>query len=156
MRAAVLREPGQPLEIGDVELRALRPGEVRVRVAASGVCHTDLSMADGSIPQPVPAVLGHEGAGIVAEVGEGVDGLHIGDHVVLSWIAPCRRCHWCGAGQPELCERGMDHAFAGGYGSWQGQSVYGALGTATFAEETIVPAAAAVPVPAGFPLELAA
>src|SRR5205085_9517903 len=95
------------------------PGEgmVGVRVAASGVCHSDLSMLDGTLPQAVPAVLGHEGAGVVTELGRGVTSLDVGDHVVLSWVAPCRRCFFCLAGQPELCARGMDYAFGVPYGT---------------------------------------
>jgi S-(hydroxymethyl)glutathione dehydrogenase/alcohol dehydrogenase len=156
VRAAVLHEVGAPLEIGDVTLRAVGPGEVRVRVAATGVCHSDLSLADGTIPQAVPAVLGHEGAGVVVEAAPDVATVSVGDHVVVSWIAPCRRCYWCAAGQVELCARGMDHAFAPGYATWEGHPVTAALGTATFAEETIVPAAAAVPIARDFPLVQAA
>lgn len=159
MRAAVLRAVGKPLEVGEVELRPTGAGEVRVRLVASGVCHSDLSLADGTIPQTVPAILGHEGAGVVTEVGEGVTTPRVGDHVVLSWIAPCRCCYWCEAGQTELCERGMDHAFsdaAAAHATWRGEKVTAALGTATFADETVVPAAAAVRIDEALPLDLAA
>ena len=156
VRAAVLREVGAPLEVGDVTLRPVAAGEVRVRIAATGVCHSDLSIADGTLPHGVPAVLGHEGAGVVVEAGADAAGVEVGDHVIISWIVPCRRCYWCGAGQHALCERGMDHAFAGPYGTWEGLPVTAALGTATFGEETVVPAAAVVPIPRDFPLELAA
>lgn len=155
MRAAVLRAVHEPLSIEDVELTPPGPGKVRVRIAASGVCHSDLSLIDGSMPQPVPAVLGHEGAGVVTEVGPGVATPAVGDHVILSWIAPCRSCAMCLRGQPTLCERGMEHAFAGPYGTANGEPVMAGLGTATFAEETVVPAAAAVVIPREFPLELA-
>lgn len=131
-------------------------GMVRVRIAASGVCHSDVSLQDGSIPQAAPAVLGHEGAGTVAETGPGVTGLSVGDHVVLSWVAPCRSCFFCLAGQPELCEHGMDHAFGGPYGTAGGDPVFCALGTGTFAEETVVPETAAIRIDPGFPLDLAA
>jgi S-(hydroxymethyl)glutathione dehydrogenase/alcohol dehydrogenase len=155
VRGAVLRKANEPLTIEDVELVPPGPGMVRVRVAASGVCHSDLSLIDGSMPQPVPAVLGHEGAGVVSEVGEGVTTPAVGDHVILSWIAPCRSCPACLRGQPTLCERGMEHAFAGPYGTANGDPVMPALGTATFAEETVVPARAAIVIPSDFPLELA-
>jgi S-(hydroxymethyl)glutathione dehydrogenase/alcohol dehydrogenase len=155
MRGAVLRAANRPLTIEDVELLPPGPGKVRVRIAASGVCHSDLSLVDGSMPQPVPAVLGHEGAGVVTEVGPGVTSPAVGDHVILSWIAPCRLCAMCLRGQPTLCERGMDHAFAGPYGTANGDEVMAGLGTATFAEETVVPAAAAITIPEDFPLELA-
>jgi S-(hydroxymethyl)glutathione dehydrogenase / alcohol dehydrogenase len=156
MRAAILSRVGAPLEVDDVTLRPVGRREARVRVVASALCHTDLSLADGTIPQAVPAVLGHEAAGEVLDVGDGVSTLAPGDHVILSWIAPCRRCFWCRGGQVELCEHGFDHAFAGPHGSRGGQPVVAALGTGTFAEETIVPEAAAVVVDHDFPLELAA
>lgn len=156
MRAAVLREVGAPLSIEDVELTGPGPGMVRVALAASGVCHSDLSLQDGSMPQATPAVLGHEGAGVVTETGPGVTSLSEGDHVVLSWVAPCRRCWYCLAGRPELCEHGMDHAFAGPYGTARGDAVWCGLGTGTFAEETVVPETAAVRIDPAFPLGLAA
>lgn len=156
MRAAVLREVGTPLSVEDVELSPPGPGMVAVRMAATGVCHTDLSVRDGSIPQEVPAVLGHEGAGTVTEVGPDVTTLGVGDHVVLSWVAPCRRCFFCLARRPELCEHGMDHAFAGPYGTANGDPLWCGLGTGTLAETTVVPEMAAVRIEPDFPLELAA
>ncbi|MHB8669077.1 MAG: Zn-dependent alcohol dehydrogenase [Acidimicrobiales bacterium] len=156
MRAAVLEAVGRPLVVDDVILRPLGPRGVRVRLSATGVCHTDLSLQNGTIPHPVPAVLGHEGAGVVAEVGPEVSTLSVGDHVIVSWIVPCRRCRFCLGGQPVLCERGMDHAFAGPYGAWRGRDVVAALGTATFAEETVVPDGALVRIDRSVPAEVAA
>jgi S-(hydroxymethyl)glutathione dehydrogenase/alcohol dehydrogenase len=156
MKGAVLRAVNEPLTIEDVELAPPGPGRVRVRIAASGVCHSDLSLVDGTMPQPMPAVLGHEGAGIVTEVGPGVETPHVGDHVILSWIAPCRVCEACRRGQPTLCETGMQHAFAGPYGTANGEPVMPGLGTATFAQETVVPASAAIVIDPAFPLELGA
>lgn len=147
---------GEPLVIDEVTLDPPGPGKVRVQIAASGVCHSDLSLIDGTMPQATPSVLGHEGAGTVVECGPEVSGLTEGDHVILSWIAPCRRCRYCLGGQPTLCEHGMDHAFAGPYGTWRGQPVLAGLGTATFADETVVPADAAVRIDPTFPLDLAA
>ena len=112
MKAAVLRAAGAQFEVTDLTLRALGPRDVHVQIAASGVCHSDLSIQDGTIPHPLPAVLGHEGAGVVLEVGDQVTTVAPGDHVVLSWVAPCRRCFYCLRGHPELCEHGLDHAFA--------------------------------------------
>lgn len=129
---------------------------MRVRLAASGVCHSDLSLREGSLPALLPAVIGHEGAGVVTEVGGAVETLEVGDHVVLSWVVPCRQCRLCLAGRPELCEHGIDHAFAGPYGTTAGGAVHCGLGTGTFAEETVVPAAAAIRIDPAFPLELAA
>ncbi len=156
MRAAVLRAIGADLSIEDVDIKPPGSGMVRVRIAATGVCHSDLSFQDGTMPQGTPAVLGHEGAGVVTETGPGVKQLAVGDHVVLSWIAPCRHCFYCLAGQPELCEHGMDYAFGEPYGNVGGEPVWCALGTATFAEETVVPEAAAIRIDPEFPLELAA
>jgi S-(hydroxymethyl)glutathione dehydrogenase/alcohol dehydrogenase len=156
VRAAVLREPGGALRVEDLTLPPLRAGQARVRIAASGVCHSDLSVANGTIPATLPAVLGHEGAGVVVEVGDGVTNVAPGDHVVLSWVVPCRACFYCTHGHTELCEHGMDHAFAGPYASGEGGDVFSTFGTATFGEETIVPARAAVGVDPAFPLDLAA
>ncbi|MCU1456208.1 MAG: alcohol dehydrogenase [Actinomycetia bacterium] len=156
MRAAVFREVGAPLRVEELELAPLGRGMVRIRIVASGVCHSDVSLWDGTIPQAAPAVLGHEGAGVVVEAGPDVTDLTLGDHVVLTWVAPCRHCFFCLAGRAELCEHGMDHAFAGPYGKASGDEVFCALGTGTFAEETVVPAAAAIRIDPEFPLELAA
>ncbi len=157
MKAAVLREPGVALRVEELELPPTDPGQVRVRIAASGVCRSDLSVAHGAIPAVFPTVLGHEGAGVVTDVGDGVTHVTPGDHVVLSWVVPCRGCFFCLHEHPELCEHGMDHAFAGPYAhAAHGEQVFSTFGTATFGEETLVPAAAAVPVDHTFPLELAA
>jgi S-(hydroxymethyl)glutathione dehydrogenase/alcohol dehydrogenase len=157
MRAAVLRAAGTRISVEDVALREPGAGEVRVRIAASGVCRSDLSVQDGTIPHPLPAVLGHEGAGVVEECGPGVRGLANGDHVVLSWIAPCRRCFQCLHGRPELCEHGMDHAWASPYATGKdGEGIIAAFGTATFGEQTVVPEHACVQIERDFPLELGA
>ena len=157
MRAAVLRAPGEAFAVEALELRALGRRDVHVQVAASGVCRSDLSIQDGTIPHPLPAVLGHEGAGVVLATGPDVTTVQPGDHVVLSWVAPCRSCFYCLRGHPELCEHGLDHAFAMPYATGaDGTGYLAAFGTATFGEETIVPEAACVKIDASFPLELAA
>lgn len=156
MQAAVLRELHATLRVEEVALAPVPPGYVAVAIAASGVCHTDQTIIEGGIPQSLPAVLGHEGAGVVTEVGAGVSGLADGDHVVVTWVAPCRACFFCDAGQPELCEHGIDHAFGVAYGTAGGDDVWCALGTGTFAERTVVPQAAAIKIDPDFPLELAA
>lgn len=102
-RAAVLGAFGEPFEIRDVEVDALRAHEVLVRIVGVGICHTDLSAAAGAVPIPVPAVLGHEGAGVVEAVGSAVDTVAPGDHVVLSFSA-CRACRNCREGHPAYCE----------------------------------------------------
>jgi S-(hydroxymethyl)glutathione dehydrogenase/alcohol dehydrogenase len=102
--AAILYEFGAPLSIEDIDVDGPRAGEVMVRMAASGVCHSDLHIQQGIHPCPVPSVLGHEGAGIVTAVGTGVSDLRPGDHVILSWLPYCGRCRFCLSGRPALCD----------------------------------------------------
>jgi S-(hydroxymethyl)glutathione dehydrogenase / alcohol dehydrogenase len=156
LKAAVLRTAGTPLRIEELACRDLGPDDVRVRIAASGVCRSDLSIQDGTIPHPLPAVLGHEGAGVVEGVGARVSGLRAGDHVVCSWVAPCRHCFQCLHGHPELCEHGLDHAFAAPYAHGDHGGVFAAFGTATFGEESVLPESACVRIDPAFPLELGA
>jgi S-(hydroxymethyl)glutathione dehydrogenase/alcohol dehydrogenase len=154
--AAVLREVGGALRVEEITLPEPGPGQVRVRLAATGVCHSDLSLARGTLAQPLPVVLGHEGAGRVAAVGDRVTGLAPGDPVVLNWAPACRDCWWCRAGEPWLCERATR--------AWQrpyarladGTEVYPGLGTAAFAAETVVAADACVRLPEDIPLTEAA
>ena len=104
-KAAVLTAIGQPLEIrDDVEVEAPHAGEIKLRMGASGVCHSDLSMQNGTMFPNCPIVLGHEGAGVVEEVGEGVTDLKPGDHVVVSWVPQCGDCFFCERDQGYLCE----------------------------------------------------
>jgi S-(hydroxymethyl)glutathione dehydrogenase / alcohol dehydrogenase len=156
VRAAVLREPGTPLRIEDVVLPEPGPGQVRVRLAAAGVCHSDLSLARGTLRQPVPAVLGHEGAGVVVSTGPGVDAVAPGDRVLLVWAPPCRTCWHCTHGEPFLCERALAAAGRPYAALADGTPVYPGLGTAAFAEETVVGAGAVVPLPDDLPLDEAA
>lgn len=156
MRGAVLAKTGASLEIrDDLTLRAAGPGEVRVRLRASGVCHSDLSIRNGTLgTAALPVVLGHEGAGEIVEVGSGVSGLSVGQHVILAWVPPCGSCALCLGGQPYLCTSGRvvgRPAFDS-----SGQDVYAALGVGSFAEETVVPAIAAIPIPDDVPFEVAA
>src|ERR1700748_986808 len=102
-RAAILTAVGAPLEIGEIDLPEPGPGQVRVRLAAAGVCHSDLSLSDGTLRVPVPAVLGHEGAGTGVAVGEGVDQVTPRASVVLNWAPSCGRCHHCARGEVWLC-----------------------------------------------------
>src|SRR5882724_4800252 len=104
MKAAVLYERNAPLVVEDVDLEMPKAGEVLVKVVANGVCHSDLSVIRGVLPFPLPTVLGHEGAGIVEEVGPGVTLVKPGEHVVLSVIANCGYCTFCAIGQPVLCD----------------------------------------------------
>ena len=100
-KAAVCVGLNEPLEIQDLELEAPRAGEIRVRMGASGVCHSDLSIQNGTLMGAFPMVLGHEGAGVVEELGDGVEGLAVGDHVVVSWVPQCgesRSRSWISSG----------------------------------------------------------
>ncbi len=153
--ALVLAEVGATMCVADVNLRPLGPSDVRVRLTAAGVCHSDLSLARGPLRQQVPAVLGHEGAGVVAAVGAAVTGISTGDRVLLVWAPPCRTCWFCQADEPWLCERALDAA-SEPYGTVGGTPVYPGLGTATFGAETVVPARAVFPLPGDIPLDTAA
>ncbi|ORW09575.1 Zn-dependent alcohol dehydrogenase [Mycobacterium kyorinense] len=156
MRAVVLHQVGRPSAVEELTLRPLVGHEVRVRLAASGVCHTDLSVRDGGMPALLPCTLGHEGAGVVTEVGDGVHAVAPGDHVVLTWNVPCRACSHCLRGDAQLCPHGLDHAFGEPYGRDSAGPVWPAMGAGALAEETLLPAAAAVPVDRSLRLDHAA
>ncbi|MGV9565424.1 Zn-dependent alcohol dehydrogenase [Streptomyces sp. NPDC003480] len=157
VRAAVLPAVGAPLEITRIELPEPGPGRVRVRLAAAGVCHSDLSLSDGTMRVPVPAVLGHEGAGTVVSVGEGVTHVAPGDGVVLNWAPSCGGCHACVRGEVWLCANALNgsgdvHARRADDGS----ELHPGLNVAAFAEETVVAASCVLPAPDGVPLADAA
>jgi NDMA-dependent alcohol dehydrogenase len=106
-KAVVARERGKPVAVEQIDVEAPRHGEVTLRLAACGVCHSDLSATNGTIPYPLPLVLGHEGAGVVVAVGEGVSRYAVGDHVVSSFVSMCGRCHYCQTGRPQLCVQSL-------------------------------------------------
>ncbi|GAB2750275.1 Zn-dependent alcohol dehydrogenase [Streptomyces bullii] len=157
MRAAVLHETGQDkLEVlDDVEAVGFGPGRVRIRVRATGLCHSDLSAMRGVLPQPAPFVPGHEGAGEVLEVGEGVTRVRPGDRVVVCWLSACGACPACARGQTELCLAGFTNAGTPNFRR-PGGDVFGFAGTGTFAEELVVDAGCAVPIPDDVPFDIAA
>jgi Zn-dependent alcohol dehydrogenase len=105
--AVVARHLGSPVAVEQIEVRPPRHGEVMIRLAACGVCHSDLSATNGTIAYPLPLVLGHEGAGTVIAVGEGVSGYAVGDHVISSFVSICGRCHYCQTGRPHLCMQSL-------------------------------------------------
>ena len=105
MKAAVLFKVNEPLVVTDVNLDPPKHGEVMVRIVASGICASDLHVMDGANPRTLPIILGHEGAGVIEEVGEGVSDLKVGDHVIISLAPACGRCFFCAKGKPNLCER---------------------------------------------------
>ncbi|MFB6817758.1 Zn-dependent alcohol dehydrogenase [Streptomyces sp. NPDC056347] len=157
VRAAVLPAVGAPLEITGIELPEPGPGRVRVALAAAGVCHSDLSLCDGTMRVPVPAVLGHEGAGTVVAVGEGVGHVAPGDGVVLNWAPSCGSCHHCSIGEVWLCADALTGAGAvHARRTDDGTELHPGLNVAAFAEETVVPAGCVLPAPDGIPLTEAA
>ncbi|MEU2879732.1 Zn-dependent alcohol dehydrogenase [Streptomyces sp. NPDC007070] len=156
VRAAVLPAIGAPLEITSVELPEPGPGQVRLRLAAAGVCHSDLSLTNGTMRVPVPAVLGHEGAGTVLAVGEGVDHVAPGDCVVLNWAPSCGTCHACSLGEVWLCANALNGAADVYARTADGIELHPGLNVAAFAEETVVASSCVLPLPEGVPLTDAA
>ncbi len=157
MQGAVLRQVGDSAVqvVDDLEVIPTGAGQVRVEIHATGVCHTDISAMEGIIPTSVPAVLGHEGAGIVVEVGEGVSGVSVGDHVVISWVPPCGNCTYCLGGQPHLCMEVMFQATMEPRFVLNGEPTYGVAGCGTFAEEIVLPAQSVVKIPDDVPFDVA-
>ncbi|MBW8818422.1 MAG: alcohol dehydrogenase catalytic domain-containing protein, partial [Streptomyces sp.] len=156
VRAAVLPAVGAPLEVTDIDLPDPGPGQVRVRLAAAGVCHSDLSLSNGTMRVPVPAVLGHEGAGTVVAVGEGVTGVAPGAGVVLNWAPSCGSCHACSLGEVWLCANALNGAADVYARTADGTDLHPGLNVAAFAEETVVPESCLLPLPEGIPLTDAA
>src|SRR5215469_7849767 len=162
MRAAVLYQPGEPLHVEDVELGAPRAGEVRVRVAAAGVCHSDYHYMRGDLVGNVPVVLGHEGAGVVEEVGQGVTSVRPGDHVVLLWRTSCGRCEFCSRGRPALCPAGSAVRASGRMAdgtsrlSRDGVEIKHFLGVSCFAEQTVCQERSVLKMPEDVPLPVGA
>src|SRR3954468_15848693 len=152
IRAAVLRTPGaalpyaqsRPLAIEEIDLAPPGPGEVLVKIAAAGLCHSDLSVINGDRPRAMPMALGHEAAGVVEELGPGVDDLSRGDHVVLVFVPSCGHCAPCAEGRPALCEpaavaNGAGTLLGGGRRlSRNGEPINHLLGCAAFAEYATV------------------
>jgi Zn-dependent alcohol dehydrogenase len=158
-RAAILFEPGQPLAIREVEVASPRANEVLVRMAVGGVCHSDLHVMKGDLEAPLPAILGHEGAGVVAEVGPGVTTLKVGHHVVPLWRLSCGTCEFCRRGKPALCISGPElrrtGALPGGGTGFtlDGREIKRFGGVSTFAEFSVIPEGALLQVPARLPLD---
>lgn len=157
VRAAVLPAVGAPLEIAEIDLPDPGPGQVRIRLAAAGVCHSDLSLTNGTMRVPVPAVLGHEGAGTVVAVGEGVTHVLPGAPVILNWAPSCGTCHACTLGEVWLCANALNGAAdVYAHRASDGSDLHPGLNVAAFAEETVVAASCVLPLPEGIPLTDAA
>ncbi len=163
MRAAVMWGPGKPFEVQEVDIAKPVAGQVSVELHSCGVCASDLSLTT-AFGQPTPVVLGHEGAGIVTDVGEGVNSVAPGDHVVLVWVPPCGHCVSCRRGDDYLCanRRSSADKRAGKGASWtsplsvDGNTIHQGMATSTFAQQTVVPANAVVKVDADVPFPVAA
>ncbi|GAA1905256.1 Zn-dependent alcohol dehydrogenase [Streptomyces durmitorensis] len=157
MRAAVLHETGQDkLEVlDDIETVGFGPGKVKIRVRATGLCHSDVSAMNGVLPQPAPFIPGHEGAGEIIDVGDGVSGISQGDRVLVCWLPACGTCPACKRGQSQLCLAGFMNAGTPNFKRPDGD-VFGFAGTGTFAEEVVVDAGCAVPIPDDVPFDIAA
>lgn len=159
--AAVLHEVGQPLRVERVTLRELKPFDVLVRVRASGLCHTDLEVMQGSLAYPMPIVLGHEGAGVVERVGAAVTQVKPGDAVVCSWNPHCGDCFYCDRDQPILCEPFSRHQPAGHQMDGESRYLLEARKLHHFsvvsshAEYCVVPESGAIKVPAEIPADRA-
>lgn len=162
MRAAVFTGPERPIEVQELAIEAPHAHEVLVRLYYSGVCHSDYHVVLGEWTMPTPMVLGHEGAGVVEQVGEGVRDVSVGDHVILSWTPNCRRCSYCVSGQPQLCEVASATAYAHGTMlddttrlSLGGDAVYSFLAVGSFAEYAVVPETGAIRIRPDMPLDKA-
>ena len=159
----MFRSEDHSIEVQDVQLAAPGPGEVRVKIAAAGVCHSDLHVRRGEWDTPTPLVMGHEGSGIVTEIGPGVTSLSEGDHVVLSWVAPCNECRYCLAGHEARCQVAANIVAPNGVLqdgtsrlSIDGEPIHHYLGVSSFAEEAVVPASGAIKVRDDAPLDVIA
>ena len=162
MRAAVLYQPNTPLEVQEVEIVPPRQGEVLVRVAAAGICHSDLHYIKGDLPHPLPVVLGHEGAGVVEAVGPGVTSVRPGDHVILVFRPHCGQCYYCLRGRPALCDFGMPIRTTGKMldGTSRirrnGQEIHHFTAVSCFAEYAVLPEQGVLRIRPDIPLDRAA
>ncbi|MET7681465.1 Zn-dependent alcohol dehydrogenase [Streptomyces sp. NPDC005423] len=154
MARGVVFDGGRIEVVDDLEVREPGPGEVRVDISAAGLCHSDLSVVDGTIPFPVPVVLGHEGAGVVESVGAGVTHVAPGDPVALSTLANCGTCAECDRGRPTMCRQAIGRP--GQPFSREGRPVYQFASNSAFAERTVVKAVQAVRIPDDIPMPSAA
>lgn len=160
--AAVLNAPREKFVIEQLDLADPQAGEVRVKIAASGVCHSDWHLATGDTKHPMPAVAGHEGAGVVEAIGDAVSDLSVGDHVILNWAPSCGDCFYCQRGRSNLCDTYTAPIWAGTMLdgktrlSRNGAPVYHYCGLATFATHVVVPRISVIKIRKDVPLESAA
>jgi S-(hydroxymethyl)glutathione dehydrogenase / alcohol dehydrogenase len=155
MKAAVCREFGAPLTIEQVRLDPPQAGEMTVRIAACAICHSDITYAQGGWGGPLPAVYGHEAAGVVEAVGAGAAGLRVGDHVVVTLIRSCGTCHYCAQGKPVLCEASFRLDADGPIHGPGGEPIHQSMRTGAFADMVTVHASQVVAIPTDVPLDSA-
>ena len=155
MKAAVLREYNAPLTIEDVDLAEPGPGEIRVKTAACAICHSDIHFFEGAWPEPLPAVYGHEAAGVVEAVGEGVKNVSVGDHVVVTLIRSCGTCHYCSRGAQVVCDTVFPLDRNSPLTSSNGDTFTHGLGTGAFAEYMVVDQSQVVSIPKDIPFDSA-
>ncbi len=155
MKAAVCREFGKPLVIEDIDLAEPKQGEVKVRIAACAICHSDILYMDGAWGGQLPAVYGHEAAGVVEAVGAGVSNVAVGDHAVVSLIRACGTCHYCTQGHTVMCETRFPLDEESPLTAADGTPIVQGLRTGAFAEQVVVDASQAVAVPKSLPLDSA-
>ncbi|WP_353713541.1 alcohol dehydrogenase catalytic domain-containing protein [Arthrobacter sp. K5] len=144
--AFVHRKPGEQGQVEKIRLRKTGPDDVRVRIDSVGVCHSDLSLSNGTLGQKMPAVLGHEASGTVLEVGQDVTTVKAGDTVILLWNPSCGECWFCKAGDKHLCEHAADNTQRPLALDAEDNTVWAGLGVAGFAEQTVVPARSVMPI----------
>jgi Zn-dependent alcohol dehydrogenase len=156
MKAAVCYEFGQPLVVEEVELDPPQKGEVKVRIAAVAICHSDIHLLKGEWGRNLPVVAGHEASGIVEEVGEGVTLTKPGDQVVVSLLRACGRCFYCTTGSPHLCEGKFALSQESRLRNRRGEPIVQGIKTAAFAEYSVVDQSQVVPLPDEVPLDSAA
>lgn len=155
MKAAVCYEFGKPLVIEEITLAAPKAGEVRVKIKACAICHSDMLYASGAWGGSVPAIFGHEAAGVVEAIGEGVSRLSIGDHVVVNLVRACGLCFFCSRGEPYLCETKFALDTEDRIHDSSGTKIFQGLRTGAFAEATVVDQSQAVKIPEEIPLDAA-
>ena len=155
MKAAVCREFGKPLAIEEIEIAPPQAGEIKVRIAACAICHSDIIFMDGGWGGTLPAVYGHEAAGVVEDVGAGVRHAAHGDHVVVTLIRSCGTCHPCAEGRPALCETTFHLDENGPLQAADGGAIHQGLRTGAFAEYVTVDASQAVAIAKDVPLDSA-
>ena len=154
MKAAVLREFGKPLVIEELEIGAPQAGEIKVKMAACAICHSDIIYADGGWGGTLPLLLGHEAAGVISEVGPGVTRLNVGDHVVVTLIKSCGHCYYCDQGHFTSCETDLSRGESL-LKDGSGDEVLQGLNTGAFAEEVVVDQSQVVVIPKDIPLDSA-